>query len=70
MPSFDIKDLDEVDDVVIREVEAEVKRDDWALLVAHCLGVDHCGHRYGPAHKEMSRKVWWRNNSPQTTPEL
>jgi len=42
VPSFDIKDLDEVDDVVIGEVEMEVKRDDWSFLVAHCLGVDHC----------------------------
>lgn len=29
----------------------------WDLIIAHFLGVDHCGHRYGPLHSEMSRKL-------------
>lgn len=27
------------------------------LLVSHFLGVDHCGHRHGPDHPEMRRKM-------------
>lgn len=34
-----------------------MQKNDWQLLVAHFLGVDHCGHRYGPAHPEMVRKL-------------
>ena len=26
-------------------------------MVAHFLGVDHCGHRYGRDHPEMARKL-------------
>jgi len=29
----------------------------WDIVIAHFLGVDHCGHRYGPNHPEMTRKV-------------
>lgn len=25
--------------------------------MAHFLGVDHCGHKYGPSHPEMGRKL-------------
>lgn len=27
---------------------------DWGLLIAHFLGVDHAGHRYGPGHGNLS----------------
>lgn len=30
---------------------------EWDVLIAHILGVDHCGHRYGPSHPEMKRKL-------------
>lgn len=40
----------------------ELKKDDWDLLVAHYLGVDHAGHRYGPNHPEMTRKLTETNN--------
>jgi phosphatidylinositol glycan class O len=29
----------------------------FSLLISHFLGVDHCGHRYGPNHPEMKRKL-------------
>lgn len=35
----------------------EMAKNEWSLLVAHFLGVDHAGHRYGPFHTEMSRKL-------------
>ncbi|KAJ1660061.1 mannose-ethanolamine phosphotransferase gpi13 [Dispira simplex] len=33
----------------------------WRLAIAHLLGVDHCGHRYGPNHPEMARKLGQMN---------
>ncbi|KAL3125906.1 hypothetical protein niasHT_009435 [Heterodera trifolii] len=56
-PSFDIKDLDTVDNIVFARIYDELNRTDWSLLIAHCLGVDHAGHRYGPMHPEMARKL-------------
>ncbi|KAJ2554642.1 mannose-ethanolamine phosphotransferase gpi13 [Coemansia sp. RSA 1933] len=35
---------------------AELHRD-WDVLIAHCLGVDHCGHRYGPDHHAIGSKL-------------
>lgn len=55
--SFDTRDLDTVDIEVVTHLYPELKRNDFSLLVAHFLGVDHCGHRYGPYHSEMSRKL-------------
>lgn len=56
-PSFDIFDLDTVDRKIEQDLPIELKRDDWQVLIAHFLGVDHCGHKYGPLHDEMSRKL-------------
>lgn len=56
-PSFDIFDLDTVDNAINQVLPDELKQDDWSLLVAHYLGVDHCGHKYGPMHLEMARKL-------------
>lgn len=41
----------------MKVLPSELKRHDWDLLIGHFLGVDHCGHRYGPMHSEMSRKL-------------
>ncbi|KAL2913648.1 mannose-ethanolamine phosphotransferase gpi13 [Polyrhizophydium stewartii] len=30
---------------------------DWSMLIAHFLGVDHAGHRYGPDHPAMGDKL-------------
>lgn len=30
---------------------------EWELLIAHFLGVDHCGHKHGPDHPEMAKKL-------------
>lgn len=56
-PSFDIYDLDTVDNNLKNKLPEELKRDDWNVLIAHFLGVDHCGHKYGPNHSEMARKL-------------
>lgn len=56
-PSFNVWDLDTVDEGVKKNLYPEIVKDDWDVLIAHFLGVDHCGHRYGPNHKEMERKL-------------
>lgn len=57
MPSFNIYDLDTVDRAVSGLLQDELRLNDWDLLIAHTLGVDHCGHKYGPLHPEMTRKL-------------
>ncbi|XP_053676806.1 GPI ethanolamine phosphate transferase 3 [Anopheles nili] len=56
-PSFNIYDLDTVDSAIEKQLPREMARNDWDMIVAHFLGVDHCGHRYGPSHDEMRRKL-------------
>lgn len=56
-PSFDIFDLDTVDTAINQHLPHELKQQDWSMLVAHYLGVDHCGHKFGPLHAEMARKL-------------
>uniref|UniRef100_A0A0N5AMA1 GPI ethanolamine phosphate transferase 3 n=1 Tax=Syphacia muris TaxID=451379 RepID=A0A0N5AMA1_9BILA len=57
VPSFDINDLDGVDNFIVENLFDELARKDWSILIAHFLGVDHCGHKYGPNHPEMVRKL-------------
>lgn len=46
-PSFNVKDLHTVDNGVIHHLAQEMQKQDWDVIVAHFLGVDHVGHRYG-----------------------
>lgn len=55
--SFNVWDLDTVDNGIKENLFMEIEKQDWSLLVAHFLGVDHCGHRYGSVHPEMNRKL-------------
>jgi len=55
--SFNVWDLDTVDRGIEKHLISEIRKTDWDLIVAHFLGVDHCGHRYGPNHVEMERKL-------------
>ena len=50
-------DLHTVDNGVIAHLIPELKTTDWDVLIAHFLGVDHCGHKYGPNHPEMASKL-------------
>lgn len=56
-PSFDIFDLDTVDNKIMEHLPKELASNDWQVLIAHFLGVDHCGHKHGPLHDEMARKL-------------
>ena len=61
-PSFNVKDLHTVDNGVIEHLVPEMKAGDWDVLIAHFLGVDHCGHRYGPYHPAMAEKLTQMDN--------
>ncbi|XP_070543027.1 GPI ethanolamine phosphate transferase 3-like [Ptychodera flava] len=56
-PSFNVKDLHTVDNGIIEHLIPELKAHDWMLLISHFLGVDHCGHRFGPYHPAMAEKL-------------
>ena len=56
-PSFNVMDLHTVDNGVIAHLIPEIKANDWDVLIGHFLGVDHCGHKYGPNHPEMTSKL-------------
>ena len=57
-PSFDVWDLDTVDREVTKVIRSQLKQTrSWDVLIGHYLGVDHTGHKFGPNHPEMARKL-------------
>lgn len=52
-----LRDLHTVDDGVLDHLSEELAKDDWEVLVAHFLGVDHVGHTFGPASPAMEEKL-------------
>jgi hypothetical protein len=58
-PSFNVKDLDTVDNGVRSHLVPEIqnKSNDWDVIIAHFLGVDHAGHTFSPRHPRMSSKL-------------
>ncbi|KAI8994493.1 hypothetical protein BDB01DRAFT_772999 [Pilobolus umbonatus] len=55
--SFKMMDLDSVDDDILSHLWPLIEDSDWQMMVAHFLGVDHCGHTHGPSHPNMERKL-------------
>ncbi|PHH80226.1 hypothetical protein CDD80_2427 [Ophiocordyceps camponoti-rufipedis] len=60
--SFNVWDLHTVDNGVIDNIFPLLEKQgggngQWDLLIGHCLGVDHAGHRYGPDHPAMEAKL-------------
>ncbi|CAN9504800.1 unnamed protein product [Ophioblennius macclurei] len=60
-PSFNVKDLHTVDNGILQHLYSTMVGSDWDVLVAHFLGVDHCGHRFGPDHPAMADKLTQMN---------
>ena len=62
-PCFNVRDLHTVDDGVWEHLLPALRPPGAAawdgLLVAHYLGVDHCGHTHGVASPEMAAKLRW-----------
>ncbi|XP_041373818.1 GPI ethanolamine phosphate transferase 3-like [Gigantopelta aegis] len=57
IPSFNVKDIHVCDNTVIKHLMPQLKKQNWDVLIAHLLGVDHCGHRFGPNHPAMAHKL-------------
>ncbi|CAK7244720.1 MAG: mannose-ethanolamine phosphotransferase gpi13 [Sporothrix thermara] len=60
--SFNVWDLHTVDNGVLEHIfpllAPQVQKESpWDVLIGHCLGVDHAGHRYGPNHVAMREKL-------------
>ncbi|KAF6163478.1 hypothetical protein GIB67_029327 [Kingdonia uniflora] len=56
-PSFNVKDLDTVDDGCIQHLFPSLYMADWDVLIAHFLGVDHAGHIFGVDSSPMIDKL-------------
>ncbi|KAL6578210.1 hypothetical protein OROMI_010538 [Orobanche minor] len=56
-PSFNVKDLDTVDNGCITNLFPTLYEEDWDVLIAHFLGVDHAGHIFGVDSTPMIEKL-------------
>ncbi|KAH0720084.1 hypothetical protein KY284_005114 [Solanum tuberosum] len=56
-PSFNVKDLDTVDNGCVEHLFPYLYQEDWDVLIAHFLGVDHAGHIFGVNSTEMIEKL-------------
>ncbi|KAG0175166.1 mannose-ethanolamine phosphotransferase gpi13 [Apophysomyces sp. BC1015] len=61
--SFKMFDLHTVDNRILSRLWPlmEQQDDEWEVAIAHFLGVDHCGHTYGPSHSHMTAKLTQMN---------
>ncbi|KAL3512488.1 hypothetical protein ACH5RR_025205 [Cinchona calisaya] len=56
-PSFNVKDLHTVDNGCIEHLLPSLYKEDWDVLIAHFLGVDHAGHILGVDSNLMIEKL-------------
>ncbi|XP_024925039.3 uncharacterized protein LOC107405909 isoform X2 [Ziziphus jujuba] len=56
-PSFNVKDLHTVDNGCIKHLLPSLYQEDWDVLIAHFLGVDHAGHIFGVDSNQMLEKL-------------
>ncbi|PKI36016.1 hypothetical protein CRG98_043591 [Punica granatum] len=56
-PSFNVKDLHTVDNGCIDNLLPTLYEEDWDVLIAHFLGVDHAGHIFGVDSAPMIEKL-------------
>ena len=64
--SFNVEDLHSVDEGVIHNIFPLLEKNaisQWDLLIGHFLGVDHVGHRLGPANPTMATKLKQMNDT-------
>ncbi|KAI8144828.1 hypothetical protein BJV82DRAFT_606405 [Fennellomyces sp. T-0311] len=61
--SFKMFDLHTVDNRILERLWPLMEdQSDWQVAIAHFLGVDHCGHTYGPSHPSMASKLSQMND--------
>ena len=66
--SLNVWDLHTVDNGVTEHIFpllASERKQEWDVIIAHFLGVDHAGHRYGPNHPAMTMKLQQMNSLMQ-----
>ncbi|GAB2227848.1 hypothetical protein Droror1_Dr00009675 [Drosera rotundifolia] len=56
-PSFNVKDLDTVDNGCVEHLLPTLMDENWDVLIAHFLGVDHAGHIFGVNTTPMIQKL-------------
>ncbi|GAV85690.1 Phosphodiest domain-containing protein [Cephalotus follicularis] len=56
-PSFNVKDLHTVDNGCIDHLLPSLYQEDWDVLIAHFLGLDHAGHIFGVNSIPMIEKL-------------
>ncbi|KAI4335126.1 hypothetical protein L6164_013802 [Bauhinia variegata] len=61
-PSFNVKDLDTVDNGCVDHLFPSLYEEDWDVLISHFLGVDHAGHIFGVDSTPMIEKLEQYNN--------
>ena len=62
--SLNVWDLHTLDNGVTEHIMpllAPERKGEWDVMIAHFLGVDHAGHRYGPNHSAMTSKLQQMN---------
>ncbi|KAI3736037.1 hypothetical protein L6452_15569 [Arctium lappa] len=69
-PSFNVKDLDTVDDGCISHLVPTLYDNDWDVLIAHFLGVDHAGHIFGVDSVQMIEKLQQYNEQLEKVVEV
>ncbi|XP_050296964.1 GPI ethanolamine phosphate transferase 2-like isoform X1 [Anthonomus grandis grandis] len=55
--SFFVRDFTEVDNNVTRNVNIELEKNDWDIMILHYLGLDHIGHVLGPFSSRIKPKL-------------
>ncbi|BBG93726.1 Alkaline-phosphatase-like family protein [Prunus dulcis] len=68
-PSFNVRDLDTVDNGCIEHLPPFLHQEDWDVLIAHFLGVDHAGHIFGVDSVQMIEKLEQYNSILQKVVE-
>jgi phosphatidylinositol glycan class O len=66
--SLKVWDLHTLDNGVTEHIMpllAPERKEEWDVMIAHFLGVDHAGHRYGPNHPAMTVKLQQMNGLTQ-----
>ena len=56
-PSFNVRDLDTLDEKVREDMLRTTKAGTITLLIGRVIGVDHAGQTYSASHKEIERKL-------------
>ncbi|KAL5182738.1 Protein NRT1/ PTR FAMILY 4.6 [Glycine soja] len=67
-PSFNVKDLHMVDNGCIEHLLLSLYEEDWDVLIAHFLGVDHAGHIFGVDSTPMIEKLEQYNTILESGP--